>query len=99
MAEPTAESDPSLESRRERAAGRILDDEGLRDGLNDDEFKPLLDWALDVIDRVVLTTAGENDDRADDVIGIARQEIADLLRLAGLAIRAHREGKHASRSE
>ena len=99
MAEPTAESDPRLESRRERIAGGILDDEGLRGDLSDDEFKPLLDWALDVMDRVVLSTTGENDDRADEAIGIARQEISELLRLAGLAIRAHRERKRASRSE
>lgn len=99
MAEPTPDSDPTLESRRERAAGRLLDDEGLRGDLTDDEFKPLLDWALDVMDRVVLSTAGENDERADDAIGIARQEISEILRHADLAIQAHREGRRANRSE
>jgi hypothetical protein len=90
---------PDLDSRRERAAGRILDDERLRGGLTDDEFKPLLDWALDVIDRVVLSTAGEDGDRSNDAIGIARQEILELIRLADIAIQAHREGRHASRRE
>jgi hypothetical protein len=99
MAEPARESDPELESRRERAASRLLDDERLRGGLTDDEFKPLLDWALDLMDRVVLTTRGENDDRADDAIGIARQEISEISRHADIAIQAHREGKRATRSE
>jgi hypothetical protein len=88
-----------LASRRERAAGLILDDERLRGDLTDDESKPLLDWALDVMDRVVLSTAGEDDDHADSVIGEARQEIIEIVRHADLAIQAHREGRRANRSE
>jgi len=95
----TPADDPRLTSRRERAAGRILDDEHLRGDLTDDEYKPLLDWALDLIDRVALGTAGEDDDRADYVLGGATREIVDILRLANRAVVAHRRRHRADRRE
>jgi hypothetical protein len=99
MSDTTQAGDPGLESRRKRAAGRLLDDESLRGGLTDDEFKPLLDWALDVMDRVVLSTDGEDDQRVDNAIGTAGEEIAELLRQADVAIQAHRDGRVADRRE
>src|SRR5436190_23437919 len=47
---------PDLSGRQERAASRLLDDERLRGDLTDDEYQPLLDWALAAADSLALST-------------------------------------------
>lgn len=88
----------SIASRQERAAGRILDDEGLRGDLADDEFQPLLAWALAESDRAAESTAGVTDAEADAVIDERLQAIRDVLRAAAAAIVAHAEGDASRRS-
>jgi hypothetical protein len=47
LAAPRTSGDPAIVAeRQERAAERLLMDEALRGDLADDEFQPLLDWAL-----------------------------------------------------
>ena len=53
--------DDAVARRQERAAERLLEDERLRGSMTDDEFKPLLEWALATVDRVAAATAGEPD--------------------------------------
>lgn len=79
-------------SRQERAASRILDDESLRGDLADDEFQPLLDWALAETDRIAASTRGMSDAEADTQIDKALDAIRDVVRAAGAAVFAHAEG-------
>jgi hypothetical protein len=92
-------ADPSiLAARQERAASRILEDERLRGDLTDDEFQPLLDWALNVTDRLVAGTGGLSDADADARIDAGLQVIRDVVGAAGAAIAAHAEGDAERRS-
>jgi hypothetical protein len=81
-----------IASRQERAAGRVLEDEGLRGDLADDEFQPLLDWALAETDRVAASTDGMADAKADALIDRRLDAIREIVRSAGAAIAAHGEG-------
>lgn len=76
-----------LDARRERAAARILEDERLRAHLTDDEFAPLLEWALARVDAAVRATADVADDEAaDEIIGRELARLRDHLRTLDLLI-------------
>jgi hypothetical protein len=77
--DPVVAGSPDLESRRQRAAERLLDDERLRGDLTDEEFQPLLDWALTAIDRVVVAESDQDVDAAMDQIRTVIQAISDAL--------------------
>lgn len=85
-------AEASIASRQERAAVRILEDERLRGDLTDDEFQPLLDWALGTVDRVAESTAGTDDAEADVTIDAAMTVIREVVGAAGAAVVAHNEG-------
>jgi hypothetical protein len=88
-----AEGDPgAVAARQERAAGRMVEDERLRGDLTDDEFQPLLDWALAVTDRVASSTSGLPDEEADARIDATIEALREVLSAAGAAIVAHNEG-------
>lgn len=91
-------SQATVASRQERAASRILDDESLRGDLADDEFQPLLDWALAETDRIAASTMNMSDDEADARIEKGLDAIRDIVRAAGAAIVAHAEGDADRRS-
>ena len=82
----------SIASRQERAAGRILDDEGLRGDLADDEYQPFQDWALAETDRIAASTQGVPDAKADALIDRKLTVLREIIRAAGAAIVAHAEG-------
>jgi hypothetical protein len=88
----------SIASRQERAAGRILEDEALRGDLADDEFQPLLDWALVEADRAAASTEGLGDAEADARIDQRLQVVRELVRAASAAVAAHAEGDAARRA-
>lgn len=73
-------NDEDLEALTERAAERLLDDERLRGSLTDDEFQPLLDWALRTIDRVAADAADRPmaaaTERVDAVLARLRETFA-----------------------
>ncbi|MCC7367806.1 MAG: hypothetical protein IT306_05260 [Chloroflexi bacterium] len=86
-AEADVSSDPppfadAVPGRQERAAGRILDDEGLRGDLTDDEYQPLLDWALAQTDALAAATAALDDEQADTTIEAGLVAIRDALQVA-----------------
>ena len=91
-------ADAAVAARQERAAGCILDDEGLRADLTDDEYGPLLDWALGVADRLGLATGGLDDAAADAVIDAGLQTAREILRAASAAIVAQAEGDASRRA-
>ena len=90
MSHPTSQA--TIASRQERGASRILDDERLRGDLADDEFQPLLDWALAETDRIAASTVGMPDEKADALIDKKLDAIREVVRAAGAAIVAHGEG-------
>ena len=90
--------DATVLARQERAAERILDDEGLRGDLADDEFQPLLDWALMAADRIAAGTAGLSDDEADQRLDAQIARVKDAVRLAAEAVAAHTRGAEGQRS-
>jgi hypothetical protein len=83
----------AVPGRQERAAGRILDDEGVRGDLTDDEYQPLLDWALSVTDLVAAGTATLDDDEAEPVLDHGISIVRQVLRLAQEVILAHAEDR------
>lgn len=83
----------AVPGRQERAAVRILDDEGLRGDLTDDEFQPLLDWAMAQTDRAAAATASQDDQVAGASIDAAVSAIREVLRAAQDVIVAHAEGR------
>ena len=76
-------SQTTIASRQERAASRIVDDERLRGDLADDEFQPLLDWALAATDRIAAATAGLDDPSADQKIEDGVAAVKEIVRLVG----------------
>ncbi|MBA2451387.1 MAG: hypothetical protein H0V51_25510 [Chloroflexi bacterium] len=87
-AEPApARLDAVVEVRAQRAAERLVEDERLRRNLTDEQFGPLLGWALALVDRVAEATAGESDEaaegRLDRVVVQLRETLSEVDRLAG----------------
>ena len=68
-----------VQGRLERAAERLLEDERLRGSLTDDEFQPLLDWALATVERAAAPTTGEPDAAADQRVNAALAKIREAL--------------------
>src|SRR5919197_5336201 len=75
----------SLDARRERAAGRIAEDERLRGPLADEAFAPLQAWALGWVAAYARATAGLDDAAADAALeaglGWARAQLGALVGL------------------
>lgn len=92
VADSGLDTSPTVAARQERAASRILENERLRGDLADDEYQPLLDWALTVTDRVAASTADLEDEAADERIGGSAQVLGEILEAASYAIVAHNEG-------
>lgn len=82
-----ARPDATAEARAQRAAERLVDDERLRRNLTDQQFGPLLDWALGLVERVATATAGQSDEaarrRIDHVLAQVRETLTEVDRLAG----------------
>ncbi len=81
MSQPAPDAD--VAARQEWAAERLLEDERLRGELTDDEFQPLLDWALATVDRVAAETAGQTEEVARRRLEAALDRIRDAIH-AGL---------------
>ena len=69
----------AVAARQERAAERLLDDERLRGSLTDEQFQPLLDWALAIVDRLAAATAGESEEAAERGIDAALADLRDAI--------------------
>jgi hypothetical protein len=76
----------AVAARQERAAGRLLDDERLRGDLTDDEFQPLLDWALAVVDTIAVSTLSLAPNAAERRLDAGVSDVTEIIRLAGVVI-------------
>jgi hypothetical protein len=85
-------TDVDLSGRQERAASRLLDDERLRGDLTDDEFQPLLDWALAQAERLVDSTADDSDEVAEHRIDAGLSAVRETVAAAAAAVTAYAEG-------
>jgi phosphatidylserine/phosphatidylglycerophosphate/cardiolipin synthase-like enzyme len=94
---PNGDAD-RVAARQEQAAARILEDERLRGGLTDDEYQPLLDWALTMTDRIAASTAGMDDSEADRAIEAGLEAVRGIVGAARAAVVAHAEGHAEHRS-
>jgi hypothetical protein len=81
-------SESEVASRQERAAGRLLDDEGLRGDLADQEFQPLLDWALMAADGLAASTASLNEKSATSRLDAGLADLKEIVRQAGAVVAA-----------
>jgi hypothetical protein len=88
----------TVAARQERAAGLILDDERLRGDLTDDEYQPLLDWALAASDQLVERAATADDDAAQAEIRERVARVKEAVQLAAEAIAAHASGATSQRT-
>ena len=91
------ESSP-VAQRQERAAERLLEDERLRGVLTDDEFQPLLDWALAASDGLADGTVGLSDDEAAGVMDAGLGQVRDVVQAAGGAVSAMLEAGTSGRN-
>jgi hypothetical protein len=90
----TGASETDLSARQERAASRLLEDERLRGDLTDDEFQPLLDWAMAAAERLVDSTASNADDLAEQRIDTGLNVVRGRVAAAADAVTAYAEGDH-----
>lgn len=90
----SATTEPDLSARQERAAGRLLEDERLRGDLSDDEFQPLLDWAMKEAEQLVDSTAGDSDDVAEQRIDIGLSIVRERMTAVADAVTAYAQGDH-----
>lgn len=83
--------DPKTVRQRKRKAGlRIYDNIGLRDNLNDVQAKPLLEWAVDHVEKGVDRTQYMEDEDAQSVIDEYVNTVSHVLRLVnGLTLSLH----------
>lgn len=74
--------DPATrDKRRQQAEESLLDDERLRSNLTDDEFQPLLDWAIKQADAAADATGSiKNEEQAAEVIAQQMAAIRSFLR-------------------
>lgn len=85
--------------RRERAAERVLEDERLRGSLTDDQFQPLLDWALAAVDSVAVDTAGMPDPIAEERLRATFSRVRETLMTIDDAAKAGGAGTQARLAE
>ena len=83
--------DAEVEAWQERAAGRILEDERLRGDLTDDQFQPLLDWALSAADLAGAEAAAVRGESADALLDERMSRIKDVVGLGAEVVAAHAE--------
>jgi hypothetical protein len=83
----SAEAPPrSIEDCAESLATRLVEDETLHGNLSDDEFKPLLDWAMTRIGELAESCSKLPAAQADTRFERASQQLLDLLRVVDLAV-------------
>jgi len=74
----------SLEQRQEYGANMLLEDSRLRGALTDDQFQPLLDWALTWSNAYAAATVGLGDDwkpSVDRAIPWIKRQVGALVAL------------------
>lgn len=74
---PTA----AVAARERRLAERLLEDERLRRGLDDETWQPIQDWLLQGATLAAAATSGLSDAAADDVLDQASRVLRELARL------------------
>ena len=68
-----------LASRGQRLAERLLEDEALRDDLDDATWQPIQDWLLAVVRRVAASTVGLDDAAAQPVLDDAQARLRSAV--------------------
>ncbi len=76
----------SPEQFAERLSTRLVEDETLRGSLSDEEFQPLLDWALGRVGELARSGSTLPPAAAPARLRKAESQVLELLRLADLAI-------------
>lgn len=69
-----------INSRYKRAAERLWENSSLRDDLNDDQAKRLLNWGSDYLKRVANKTAELPDDEAGNLLEVQTDRVGGVLR-------------------
>jgi hypothetical protein len=77
---------PSLEELAQSLSERLVEDESLRGNLTDEEFQPLLDWAMKRIGDLVTALGGMPPAQAAAKLRRAGEQIRDLLRVIDVAV-------------
>jgi hypothetical protein len=86
--QPPPPEHASVESRQERLASRLLDDERLRGDLTDDDYQPLLDWALGLSDKIAASTADLDDAAAEPIMDAKMAALKQALQRTVKALSA-----------
>ncbi|RPH57256.1 MAG: hypothetical protein EHM81_11855 [Chloroflexi bacterium] len=70
-----------IEKRKRMAVESLLENESLRDGLDDESASALLEWGSACAKRIAEATASlEDDDEADEIIYPRMRALRDMLR-------------------
>jgi hypothetical protein len=75
-----------VEALVERYSERLVEDEALRGGLDDDEYQPLLDWALARLGTVSSACAAQGYPAGSVAFEQAAQQVLEVFRTADLAL-------------
>jgi len=91
-------ADP-VASREQRLAERLLEDEALRDDLDDATWQPIQDWLLAVVRRVAASTAGLDDAAAQPILDAGQARLRSAVTTLTDALGAGPGGDFAQRLE
>jgi hypothetical protein len=72
--------DAARDALEQRFAEQLLDDEGLRGDLTDDEYQPLQDWALDRLHERVVALADPAAPEAETAMESVLESLRQVLR-------------------
>ena len=78
----------------QRFAEQLLDDEGLRADLTDDEYQPLQDWALDRLHEQAVAVADPEAPEAETAMAGVLESLRQVLRAVDEAV-GHRADRDA----
>jgi hypothetical protein len=87
--------DAARDALEQRFAEQLLDDEGLRADLTDDEYQPLQDWALDRLHEQAVAVADPETPEAETAMAGVLEPLRQVLRAVDDAVghRAERDSQ------
>jgi hypothetical protein len=70
----------AIEKRQRQAAERLLENENLTGDLEDDAADPLINWGVDWAKKAAETTAGQDDDQAEQALADQNRAVRQVMR-------------------
>ncbi|MFZ0545080.1 MAG: hypothetical protein WAM60_06565 [Candidatus Promineifilaceae bacterium] len=88
-----------ISRRYRRAAERLVENSSLRDELNDEQAKRLLDWGSSYLKKVVNKTADLADEDAENILEAQTERVSGVMRQVNRLTRAITSGDQPALAE